>query len=191
VPTAALELTLTPKIGWMGHQTRFYTPVDGCLDELGAACTPLSETRRYRFADLSSAFFALTARVSYTFTPRLSLTGYAQLFLARGEYSNYRTIATSGTRPKIRLGEMVPEVGYVGDTDGDGTKDDDFQDGSLNVNLVLRWEFRPGSTLQAVYAREQVGAAELLGERPRLELDGLGRGTATDLVLVKLSLLFT
>jgi hypothetical protein len=191
VPTAALELSLTPKIGWSGNQTRFYTPDGGCLDDAGAACSPLTETRHYRFADLTSAFFALTLRASYMFTPRLSLIGYAQLFLARGEFSDYRTIDTFGTRPKVRLDDLQPELGFAGDTDGDGQKDDDFQDGSLNVNLVLRWELKPGSTLQVVYAREQLGAAELLGQRPRLELRGLGAGSATDLFLVKLSWLFT
>ena len=67
----------------------------------------------------------------------------------------------------------------------------DFRDGAINVNLVLRWEFRPGSTILGVYTHAQGQTAF----DPTLE--GFGRpsitrfsgGAATDLFLLKLSLL--
>jgi Domain of unknown function (DUF5916)/Carbohydrate family 9 binding domain-like len=191
VPVSSLELLLTPRIGWSNHQTRFYTPARGCVDEDGAPCSSATTQRRYRFADLESAFFSLTLRGRYMFTPRLSLAAYAQLFLARGAWDDYRTITTMTAAPRIRIGDLAPEPVFEGDLDGDSVPDDRFQSASLNVNVVLRWELRLGSTLQLIYSREQLGAATLEQGGPALELRGLGDGSAVDVVLMKLSLLFT
>jgi hypothetical protein len=60
--------------------------------------------------------------------------------------------------------ESVPgdaDVQHV-DYDGDGRADDSFEDRNFNVrsllgNAVLRWEYRPGSTVFVVWQRQQRG----------------------------------
>ena len=54
--------------------------------------------------------------------------------------------------------------------------DPDFKDRSLRSNLVLRWEYRPGSTLFLVWSQSRSGAGEDLRFRP---FDDLG-ATFTD-----------
>ncbi|MGZ3425524.1 MAG: hypothetical protein ACXVCV_02695, partial [Polyangia bacterium] len=67
----------------------------------------------------------------------------------------------------------------------------DFRDGAINVNLVLRWEFRPGSTILGVYthAQGQTTFDPTLEGFGRPSLTRFGGGAATDLFLIKLSLL--
>jgi len=53
--------------------------------------------------------------------------------------------------------------------------------------VLLRWDFRPGSSLLAVYTRAQAGDAVLRAEAPRLRLGGLDGASAEDRALLKLS----
>ena len=57
-----------------------------------------------------------------------------------------------------------------------GEFDPDFKERSLRSNVVLRWEYRPGSTLFAVWSQSRSGAGEEIAFRP---LDDLG-STFTD-----------
>ncbi|HVG63797.1 MAG TPA: hypothetical protein VNA24_34855, partial [Hyalangium sp.] len=71
--------------------------------------------------------------------------------------------------------------------------DDDFYDVALNLNLVLRWEYRLGSTLFFVYTRSQQGLPAPEGEAPPATLlpRRLFSGPATDAVLLKWSYYWT
>jgi hypothetical protein len=64
----------------------------------------------------------------------------------------------------------------------------DFQEGALNLNVVLRWEYALGSTLFFVYTRSQVPAVTLSqGEEAQLSIRSVRRAPATDAFLVKLT----
>lgn len=176
-----LELDISPEIGWSANAVRFYD----CANDAGASCTVDTEERHYRFADLDSGFLSFTARGTYTFSPRLSLQAYTQLFMAQGSFSDYRSVDTLGPYPDIRRDDLLP-TSFNGDIDGDGKKDDDFQETSLHVNVVLRWEFVPGSTLFGVYTRTQNAAFDLAGGPPRFRVTGLSTGPTEEVLLIKL-----
>jgi hypothetical protein len=177
---SSLELTLSPLVGGE-RRLRLYD----CQDENGGFCSPASEQRDYLFADLEGRFLSLTLRATWTFSPHLTLQTYAQLFMATREFSGYRDISTGGGHPTFGPDDMT-HVPFAGDFDGDGIKDDDAQDVELNVNVVLRWELLPGSTLIGVVSRGQVGVHDVAGQKPRLRPQGLGRGPTEDLILLKL-----
>jgi hypothetical protein len=60
--------------------------------------------------------------------------------------------------------------------------------GFFNLNLVLRWEYRLGSTLYLVYTRAQAPDLQLMtGEMARLDLGAIRHGPAADVLLVKLT----
>src|SRR5262249_61915043 len=62
----------------------------------------------------------------------------------------------------------------------------DREEAVLNANVVLRWEWRLGSTLYLVYARSQSQAVDLApGENARLDVGAAFRGAAADVFLVK------
>jgi hypothetical protein len=135
---------------------------------------------RFLLANLESNFLSFTLRQQWVLSPHLTLQGYAQLFTAYGIYGPYFEAASDTARTPIRFAAMTPT---------EGRTEDDFYDVALNLNVVLRWEYRLGSTLFLVYSRSQQGLPTLEGERaPGTVLPRrLGSGPATDAVLLKWS----
>jgi len=188
IPT--LQLDLSSQVGLTDQAPRFWFP-DGCTDDLGNACTPLTMSRHYIFGQLNSGSISFTSHATYTFSPRLSLQGYAQLFMARGHFASFASTDTVGLHPFVHLADLHQQA-HLADlpmppalSDGDG----DFQRVALNVNLVLRWEFLSGSALLLVYSRAQSGEidGDIMGRPPRFTPGGLSNGPTEDVFLAKLS----
>jgi hypothetical protein len=113
-------------------------------------------------------------------SPRLTLQGYAQLFTAYGEYGPFYEGSSDTGRAPLRLDALAPV---------EREDVDSFYDVALNVNVVLRWEYRLGSTLFFVYSRSQAGAPTPDGVRPPATVlpRGLLSGPANDAVMLKWS----
>lgn len=136
----------------------------------------------YLLGHLDAKSLGATLRATYTFTPRLTLTTYAQLFLASGHYSGFLTYLSNpgGPRPVIHLADLKPAPPPFGNPD--------FEQAALNVNVVLRWEYTLGSLLYVVYQRAQVPSVSLTpGEQGTLDLGSLGRAPAADVFIIKAS----
>ncbi len=131
------------------------------------------------FADLNNRTYNLLVRASYTFTPDLTLDLYTQIFDTAGHYTNFQKLwsATNFT--------LFP---YEGNPD--------FHFAAWNLNLVGRWEFKPGCTAFAVFSHGQQGSAEIPHHRngpgmsPRRDLTLLTSSPRDDLVLLKVSYRF-
>ena len=96
----------------------------------------------YVFAELDQQTLDATIRASYLPSRDLSLELYLQPYLTTGQYRNARYLATPDTRD-LRAYDR-----------GDGSNvagDEDFTFGALNLNLVARWEYHPGSTIFLVF----------------------------------------
>jgi len=122
--------------------------------------------RRYIFADLEQRTFEMGARVDWTFSPTLSLQVYAQPLISSADYLTYKQLAAPETFDFIDLGPTDPSGTQSVDFDNDGTPhytfgDRDFNLRSLIGNAVLRWEYRPGSTVFLVWQRVQGSVAEV------------------------------
>ena len=125
----------------------------------------------YIFSDLDQKTFGMTTRLSYTFTPTLSLQFYAQPFVSAGEYEEFKQVTNpradrfvdrfhtfGATEIATNRRDDGSIRGYSADTDGDGELDFDFGNPDFNFkqlrsNAVLRWEYRPGSTLFLVWSQ--------------------------------------
>ena len=109
----------------------------------GAAAT------RYAFARLEQTTRTLTVRGSYTITPTLGVQLWAQPFVSRGRYGSVRELSATprATRYQDRYQPYTPPEGT----------DLGFDVLQLRSNSVLRWEFRPGSTLFAVWQHGREG----------------------------------
>jgi hypothetical protein len=138
---------------------------------------------QYLFGKLDGRSVGLTVRTTYTFTPRLTLQAYAQLFLASGHYSGISQFQSnpSGPRPLVYVSELTPYGGTL-------PQNPDFEQGVLNINVVLRWEYMLGSILYVVYTRAQVPTT-VLGPTDvgTLDLGAVGRAPTSDAALVKVS----
>jgi hypothetical protein len=138
---------------------------------------------QYLFGKLDARGVGVTLRATYTFTPRLSLDAYAQLFLASEHYSDIASFASNplGRRPVIRLSDLHPYTAPL-------SFNPDVEDAAINVNLVLRWEFMLGSTIYVVYTHSQSPNLTLTpGEVGNLSFGALGRAPSADIFLIKLA----
>ena len=130
--------------------------------------------RRYVFAYLTSKTWSLDTRVNWTFTPNLTLQLYAQPYFASGNYTSFREFAAPRTLAKVVYGKDVGTISrtsatstsratYTVDPDGAGPAhpftfgDPNFAYRSLIGNAVLRWEYRPGSTVYFVWTQNRFG----------------------------------
>ncbi len=131
--------------------------VDALIDDVGSA--------HFVFARITQETLGLTLRGSWTFTPDLSLQVYAQPFMAAGSYARLKqTRDTHAARWEDRFERYGstelrrgPDDVYLVDEDGDGAAEygfdvPDFTVRELRSNLVLRWQYRPGSTLFFIWS---------------------------------------
>jgi len=106
-----------------------------------------SDTTHFTFARLDQTTLGLIARTSFTATPTLSLQIYAEPFVSSGSFSRWRELNDPrASRYERRFKPF-----------GDGRSPDGFNVKQFNSNAVVRWEYRPGSTLFFVWqqGREQ------------------------------------
>ncbi len=95
------------------------------------------------FGDRDTDQRNFVVRSTVTFSRELTLQFYTQIFMAKGNYSDYRQLV--GTSDFISYPFSAP------------LKDYDFNRQSLNSNLVLRWEYSTGSTLYLVWSQARSG----------------------------------
>jgi hypothetical protein len=127
------------------------------------------------FAAVDRSEFIVDTRLTYLFTPDLSLEFYAQPFASSGRYFNFGELPAAGAyhlnpldgTHAVRDGD-VTRVTYGSDT----RTVSDFNVRSFRSNAVLRWEWRPGSTLFVVWQQDRAGDIERIdhvGPRSLLE----------------------
>ena len=103
----------------------------------------------YAFAHLEQETRSLGVRVSYTATPALSFQLYAAPFVSRGQYTNTRELSAT-PRAERYADRYTPYTTPAGTSLG-------FDVLQVRSNSVVRWEFRPGSTLFAVWTHGRDG----------------------------------
>jgi hypothetical protein len=119
---------------------------------------------RYIFAELDQRQLTMETRIDWTFSPTLTLQLFAQPLLASGDYVEYKQLAASESYDFVTLDPTLVNGRQEVDFDGDDVTDYSFTDRDFNLrsligNAVLRWEYRPGSTIYLVWQRVQAGSA--------------------------------
>jgi hypothetical protein len=120
-----------------------------------------SDTTHYTLARLDQTTRSATFRLSVTATPTLSLEVYAAPFATRGGFSDWLEVADP--RAAQWSDRYRP---YNGGDPGA------FDFKQYRSNTVLRWEYRPGSTLYVVWAQERTQSFD--GNDARTAPGGLG-----------------
>ncbi|HEX8691374.1 MAG TPA: DUF5916 domain-containing protein [Longimicrobium sp.] len=126
--------------------------------------------RRYTFASVDNTEFAVGTRVDWTFSPTLSLQMFAQPFVSDNDFFGYKTLR------RARSFEFDPAA---------VAQEDDFKFLSLRGSAVLRWEYRPGSTLFFVWQQDRSGVDDEVGFSFRDDLDGVFGQRASNVFLIK------
>ncbi|MGN6392456.1 MAG: DUF5916 domain-containing protein [Gemmatimonadales bacterium] len=192
-PGSNLQIALTPQIVLQHLQAHYVqTETDPTATATFGA--------RYVYGQLRQRQVAFETRVNWTFTPTLSLQLYTQPLISANGFSDYKELLAPRTRRFATYGRdqgtIAPDGsgGFTVDPDGPGpavpftVDDQSFNLRSLRANLVLRWEYRPGSTIFLVWQQNRSDQADGVGDFDfGRDLRDLRATPADNLVAVKVS----
>lgn len=149
---------------------------------------------RYIFAGLDRSEIVTQLRMNFFFSPNLSLEVYGEPFASSGRYLEFGQLKRARDDELLVFGEEGTEITHtdgVYEVTGDGDPFSfparDFNFLSFRSNVVLRWEFRPGSTLYLVWQQDRSRDDHRFQHaRPKSIIDSI-RASGENLVAVKVS----
>jgi hypothetical protein len=172
----SLNLSLRPSEFWtmsIGPRLDRRYGAAQYLTSVGDTLMTATYGRRYIFAPLRQNTVSMDTRLNLNVSPTLSLELYAQPFASSADYDDPAQLHAPRSYTFDRFGRDVGTVVYNDSTrsyridpDGAGpapsfTVDDgDFVRRSLRGNAVVRWEWRPGSTLFFVWQQRRSGTID-------------------------------
>ncbi|HEY0479454.1 MAG TPA: DUF5916 domain-containing protein [Kofleriaceae bacterium] len=180
-----LDLSIGPNLYWRDDPMQY---VDEVADTAGQ---PHFVFGRIRETDLS-----MTLRANWTFSPHLTLQAYAQPYVASGRYTELKDVDRPGAD---RYGDRFQLLGgtarlvdgtYQVVRDGTAWSFDrpDFNFRQLRSTVVMRWEYRPGSTVFAIWSHGRTSDGFDDGRfRLGRDLADLARAASENIVMVKLN----
>ncbi len=149
----------------------------------------------YVFARIRQRVASLTLRVNWTLSPRLTLQAYAQPFIASARYGELKDI--DAPRADRYVDRFTP-IGGTSYTLADGTYSvrtpagatydfgrPDFALRQLRSTVVVRWEYRPGSTVFAIWSHGRTSEIEDGRFQLGRDLRGLATAEGEHIVMVK------
>ncbi|HEU0015821.1 MAG TPA: DUF5916 domain-containing protein [Longimicrobium sp.] len=120
--------------------------------------------RRYVFSFVELNEVSAQIRLTYALSPDLTLETYAEPFASSGRFHDFGELSAARSRTLRRYGtdgttiERNAATGAWTVTDGATSftiPNRDFDVRSFRSNAVLRWEWRPGSTLFVVWQQDR------------------------------------
>jgi hypothetical protein len=124
------------------------------------------------FAFIDRSTMSMEYRLGLTLKPDVNLDIYAEPFAASGHYYDYGELLEPASRERLEYGTdgtiltVNPDGSQVVNVGGTSfnLRNRDFNTLSFRSNVVLRWEWRTGSTLYVVWQQDRAGS-EVLGTR--------------------------
>ena len=187
-PRPSIEISLGPSLSWDKSEAQF----------LGRIVDPLAVNTygaRYIFASVDQTTLSLNTRVNYTFSPTLSLQVFAQPFIASGKFGAAKEFAEPGTFDFLQYGRDIGEIVdgriYPNGPGPNAVSFDvpqpDFNVGSLRGNAVLKWDWRPGSTMYVAWQQTRDSFSPIGDFALSRDLDTLFDRRPDNIFLVKVS----
>jgi len=156
-PINALSLSLSPSYSSNPNKTQYVTTRD------------FNGITRYIDAEIRQQTLSASIRFNYNINPDLTIQYYGQPFIFRGRYKNFKYITNSIAddlydRFYLYDDQQISFDGssYLIDDDRDGITDytvrnPDIAFVQFRSNLVIRWEYIPGSEIFLVWAQGNTG----------------------------------
>lgn len=157
-PMNALNISIAPSIYHNLNQMQYVTTGEVGTDP------------RYVVGEIDQTTFRVSLRMTYMVTPNLSIQYWGQPFGTAGTYTNFKYITNANAAEYNGRYLSVPNSwitsqgsDYAVDEGNKGTVDytfakPDFNFGQFRSNMVIRWEYIPGSTLFLVWTQEMNGS---------------------------------
>jgi hypothetical protein len=133
-PSPRWQVTLRPTYNRSINTQQYVDTIEG----------PGLDGRQYLFAEIDRSTWSAELRLTYTFKPDLTLDFYGEPFAASGHYDRVGQLAAARTRLLQPVDATVADPEQL-----------HFNVRSFRSNLVLRWEWRPGSTFYAVWQQDR------------------------------------
>jgi hypothetical protein len=154
-PTNYLSFSLSPGLSRSFQELQYVTYKEN------------NGSERYVFASIDRKTINTSFRINLNLSPDLTLQYWGQPFIATGRYHDHKYItdpmagdyhdrfATYSENQISLAGDM-----YHVDEDDNGTTDYSFDKNDFNVqeflsNLVVRWEYNPGSSVYLVWSQNR------------------------------------
>ncbi len=187
-PSNAMRLELSTSYGRNRPELQYVTTAD----RAGEAA--------YVFARLEQETLDLSLRFDYAITPDLTVQYYGAPFVSAGTYDAFKRIVDPrageyGDR-FVELGEVARDDASAGvytvDEDGDGAEDYRFSQPNFDVrdfnsNLVVRWQYSPGSSVFLVWSQARFGFDRTGRFAAADDLDALFDRHPDDVFLIKIN----
>ncbi|WP_289644744.1 DUF5916 domain-containing protein [Maribacter aestuarii] len=155
-PINSLQVSLSPN----------YTRTRNTLQYVSTNLLNTDDFTRYVLGTLDQETLSFPLRIDYILTPTLSLQYWGQPFISQGIYQDFKYVANPVARrfenrfteyEDTQL-ELDSGVYYV-DEDSDGVEEYQFTQPDFSFiqwrsNLVLRWEYTPGSEFYLVWSQD-------------------------------------
>src|SRR6185295_8933465 len=125
--------------------------------------------QRYIFGTVERSQVSMQLRLNYSFTPDLTLEGYAEPFAAGGAYSRFGELPAPRRVDLHEYSNVTRTGDQVSITDAGSTftlANPDFGVLSFRSSVVLRWEWRPGSTFYLIWQQNR-GSESTFGDPVR------------------------
>lgn len=160
-PMDALNISASPSYSFNGNQLQYVTT------------TSFNSQPRYITSGIDQSTFSMSLRFTYVITPDLSIEYWGQPFISTGEYYQFKRITDpDASEYKDRFHTFASnEISFNSETnqydvdeDANGTVDynidnPDFNFAQFRSNMVVRWEYIPGSTLFLVWTQNRTDNA--------------------------------
>ena len=131
---------------------------------------------RYVFGRLDQHTSSMTIRANYTITPNLSVQVYAQPFVSSGNYTQFKELVNGRA---LDYDDRYAAYAYAGSPD--------FKVLSFRTTNVMRWEYKPGSTLFVVWQQGREGLGTPNGFRYGQDFGDVFATASSNALLVKLA----
>jgi len=199
-----LTFSIGPNISYYLEKLQWVTKIDDPI------FTP-TFGKRYVFADMTQKTVSANIRVNWTFTPVLSLQFFVQPLFSTGKYDTFKQLKKAGSMDYEVYGKngssitylsennsysVVPSdlnagnYGWIGYPGGYLIDNPNFNYKSFKANMVLRWEFNPGSTLYFVWTHDKQDFRNPGTLRLNKDFSSLMEAPPNNIFLVKVSYWF-
>jgi len=160
-PTNSLSISFSPEYSKNPNKTQYVTE------------TSFNENTRYITAEIDQQTLSAAIRLNYTINPNLTIQYYGQPFISRGTYKNFNYITNPiaddlydrfqlFNNNQISFDEDSDLYLVNEDEDINGITDYEFENPNFSFvqfrsNLVVRWEYIPGSEVFLVWSQGNTG----------------------------------
>ncbi len=191
-PINILSVSLAPSYNYKNSELQYISTIT------------FNNEDRYIFGEINQKTFSMTMRVDLNITPDFTIQYYSAPFISAALYSDYKKI----TEPKNGVYENrfhsfnENEINYLPQDDifqisenADGNYNYNFSKLDFNYqqyrsNLVIRWEYKPGSLLYLVWSQDKTNNSSNGTFNFRNNIKDMFKVGALDVILIKFSYRF-